>query len=68
LIAWVLAGNFECNVCVQWKRKCRYGFEQRWLAFSEFQVSFLSGTYYYTNVKPYFALEWLKPLSLPHIS
>lgn len=26
-----LAGNFECNVCVQWKRKCRYGLEQRWL-------------------------------------
>ncbi len=51
---------------MQWKRKCRYGFEQRWLASSEFQVAFLSGTYFYTNVKPYFTLEWLKPLSLPH--
>lgn len=61
-----LAGNFECNVCVQWKRKCRYGFKQRWLVSSEFQVAFLSRTYYYTNVKPYFTLEWLKPLSLPH--
>ncbi len=35
-------------------------------ASSEFQVAFLSGTYYYTNVKPYFTLEWLKLLSLPH--
>ncbi len=35
-------------------------------ASSEFQVAFLSGTYYYTNVKPYFRLEWLKLLSLPH--
>jgi hypothetical protein len=35
-------------------------------ASSEFQVAFLSGTYYYTNVKPYFTFEWLKSLSLPH--
>ncbi len=28
--------------------------------------SILFGTCYYTNVKPYFILEWLKPLSLPH--
>jgi hypothetical protein len=48
------------------KKKMQILIWAKMTASSEFQVAFLSGTYYYTNVKPYFTFEWLELLSLPH--